>query len=33
MGQLVQIKLGEYRPVVWIDANGMAANRRRSGDH
>ena len=27
MGQLVQIKLGEYRPVVWIDANGVTSRR------
>jgi cell fate regulator YaaT (PSP1 superfamily) len=27
MGQLVQIKLGEYRPVVWMDAAGVAMNR------
>jgi cell fate regulator YaaT (PSP1 superfamily) len=27
MGQLVQIKLGEYRPVVWMDAGGVAMNR------
>jgi cell fate regulator YaaT (PSP1 superfamily) len=27
MGQLVQIKLGEYRPVVWIDANDVASRR------
>ncbi len=27
MGQLVQVKLGEYRPVVWMDANGVAIKR------
>ncbi len=27
MGQLVQIKLGEYRPVVWVDANAAAVHR------
>ena len=27
MGQLVQIKLGEYRPVIWVDANGVAIHR------
>src|SRR5208282_1740071 len=27
MGQLVQIKLGEYRPVIWVDANGAAIHR------
>lgn len=27
MGQLVQVKLGEYRPVVWVDANGVAVHR------
>jgi cell fate regulator YaaT (PSP1 superfamily) len=27
MGQLVQIKLGEYRPVAWMDANGVASHR------
>ena len=27
MGQLVQVKLGEYRPVVWVDTNGAAVHR------
>lgn len=27
MGQLVQVKLGEYRSVVWIDANGFEIHR------
>ncbi len=27
MGQLVQIKLGEYRPVVWVDPNEVAVKR------
>ena len=27
MGQLVQVKLGEYRPVVWVDANDVAVHR------
>ncbi len=27
MGELVQIKLGEYRPHVWVDANGVACHR------
>jgi cell fate regulator YaaT (PSP1 superfamily) len=27
MGQLVQIKLGEYRPVIWVDANAVAVRR------
>ena len=27
MGQLVQIKLGEYRPVIWVDANAAAVHR------
>ena len=27
MGQLVQVKLGEYRPVTWMDANGVAIHR------
>ncbi len=27
MGQLIQIKLGEYRPVVWVDAGGAVAGR------
>ena len=27
MGQLVQVKLGEYRPVLWVDANAVAINR------
>ena len=27
MGQLVQIKLGEYRPVIWVDANGVNVHR------
>ena len=27
MGQLVQIKLGEYRPVIWVDANAVVVHR------
>jgi len=27
MGQLVQVKLGEYRPVIWVDAGAVAVNR------
>ncbi len=27
MGQLVQVKLGEYRPVIWVDANAVAVHR------
>jgi len=27
MGQLVQVKLGEYRPVVWMDANSVGIHR------
>ena len=27
MGQLVQVKLGEYRPVIWVDANTVAIHR------
>ena len=27
MGQLVQVKLGEYRSVMWADANGVAIRR------
>ena len=27
MGQLVQIKLGEYRPVIWVDANEIVIHR------
>jgi cell fate regulator YaaT (PSP1 superfamily) len=27
MGQLVQIKLGEYRPVIWADANSVVVHR------
>lgn len=27
MGQLVQVKLGEYRPVMWADANGVVIRR------
>ena len=27
MGQLVQIKLVEYRPVIWVDANAVTARR------
>ena len=27
MGQLVQIKLGEFRPVIWMDANGIVVHR------
>jgi cell fate regulator YaaT (PSP1 superfamily) len=27
MGQLVQIKLGEYRPVSWVDANAVVVHR------
>ena len=27
MGQLVQVKLGEYRPVIWADANGVVLHR------
>jgi len=27
MGQLVQIKLGEYRPVIWVDANAVNVHR------
>ena len=27
MGQLVQVKLGEYRPVIWVDANSVAIHR------
>jgi cell fate regulator YaaT (PSP1 superfamily) len=27
MGQLAQVKLGEYRPVVWLDAGAVAVNR------
>jgi len=27
MGQLVQVKLGEYRSVIWVDANGVAIRR------
>jgi hypothetical protein len=27
MGQLVQVKLGEYRPVMWADANTVAVRR------
>ena len=27
MGQLVQIKLGEFRPVIWMDANGTVVHR------
>ena len=27
MGQLVQVKLGEYRPVIWVDAGGVATHR------
>ncbi len=27
MGQLVQVKLGEYRPVIWADANNIAMRR------
>jgi cell fate regulator YaaT (PSP1 superfamily) len=27
MGQLVQVKLGEYRPVMWADASGVTVHR------
>jgi len=27
MGQLVQVRLGEYRPVMWVDANDVAVRR------
>ena len=27
MGQLVQVKLGEYRPVLWVDANAVVIHR------
>ena len=27
MGQLVEVKLGEYRPVMLVDANGVAIHR------
>src|SRR6266478_1966874 len=27
MGQLVQVKMGEYRSVVWVDANGIGIHR------
>ena len=27
MGQLVQVKLGEYRPIIWVDANNVAVHR------
>ena len=27
MGQLVQVKLGEYRSVIWVDANNVAVHR------
>lgn len=27
MGQLMQVKLGEYRPVIWVDANEVAVKR------
>ena len=27
MGQLVQVKLGEYRPVLWVDMNNTAVHR------
>ena len=27
MGQLVQVKLGEYRPVIWVDANSVEIHR------
>ena len=27
MGQIIQVKLGEYRPVLWVDASGIAVHR------
>ncbi len=27
MGQIVQVKLGEYRPLIWVDANNVAIKR------
>ena len=27
MGQLVQVKLGEYRPIIWVDASTVAVHR------
>jgi cell fate regulator YaaT (PSP1 superfamily) len=27
MGQLVQVKLGEYRPIIWVDANNVVVHR------